>query len=147
MTKFFIQNFKRTNKCSVCPKDNVSGYHMCAAHLERARVHWQKWAYERRSIGKCIACDRAGRKATRAHHSRGEGDLEQRCWLHAKLNTEKMRKWVAAHPDAAREAYKLSLKLRDAGLCPKCPEHRKLPTGFSRCEPCRIKDRVRKAGK
>lgn len=141
MTKFFIKNFKLTNKCAACPKDKLSGYSLCPDHLAKARAYWQNWATERKAIGKCISCNRAGRRATREHHSRTMDDREQRCSFHAKLNTQKMVKWVVKHPSYSKECYARLCAIRDAGFCPTCHEHRKLPTGFSRCDVCRARKR------
>lgn len=141
MSPFFVKKFKKAHGCSSCKADQVSGYKMCENHLRIARERWRTWAFDRRSIGRCISCDRKGRKATRDHFGRGPGDREQRCTVHAEYNTKKMRRWVSTHPNAAREAYSIMLKIRDAGFCPRCPGHEKrpLPAGRHRCDPCRLK--------
>lgn len=147
MTAFFVQKFKRDGayKCFKCKKDKLTGYSLCTEHLKAARERWRTWAFDRRSLGRCISCDRQGRKATRGHYGRTMDDREQRCSVHARLNQKKCAAWLRRHPEYHAQAYERQKKIRDAGFCPKCPEHRKLLDGFMRCEPCRIRRNGRRS--
>lgn len=137
MTAFFVKKFKNQNECSACDSDHLSGYKMCASHLKIAREGFMRWANERRAIGKCISCDRNSRVATRGEH---KGRVrETRCNPHAKINRQKCARWMALHPTYHRDEWVKRVQLRDAGFCPTCPEHRKLPAGQKRCDFCRIK--------
>ncbi len=119
MTMFFVKKFKQKrslNACANCGKDKLSGYSMCAKHLERARLEFENWSNERRAVGRCIGCDRVSLKANTLA-TRGAHQL--RCWFHAAINRARISKWQKAHPNyshqswlAHRDRYKAC---RDAG--------------------------------
>jgi len=134
MTAFFLKTFKGENKCGHCSKEKLNGYSLCSTHLEQARLRFAAWSTERRGLGKCCYCNR------RSFH----GWL--RCKTHTLYNRAKCLAWNRAHPEHAKQQWELRKKLRDAGFCPSCREHRPLPPGYKRCNPCRFRSRQHKAG-
>jgi hypothetical protein len=116
VSPFFIKKFKAATPCALCKRDTLSGYSLCVKHLEVARKQFENWANERRSIGRCIGCDRHALAATTLA-SRGKFQL--RCWFHARINLARIRAWMAKHPGYShrswlkrKEAYKAC---REAG--------------------------------
>lgn len=145
MSPFFVKKFKSITECKVCKKDKVSGYGMCPNHLEKARDAFRSWAKDRRAVGRCILCDRRGRRTAFYHHTRAPGQRMLRCGVHAEINKKRCAAWIAKHPNHAHEVWELKKKLRDKGFCPVCPQHRPLDEDFKRCKPCRESKRTRGA--
>jgi hypothetical protein len=139
VSPFFVKHFKKKHKCPQCSRTKLFGYSLCLEHLKKAREYFMKWANERRAIGRCILCNRKSRIATRGEFKGQRPEI--RCALHARLNREKCLKWHEKNPNYHKEQWRLRKALRDAGMCPSCPEHRPLPQGQKRCTLCRIKHR------
>lgn len=126
MTAFFVEKFKRENQCWNCKADKLSGYSMCAKHLEKAKLDFRAWAKRRRRQRLCCYCDRRSFK----------GWL--RCKTHTLVNRVKCLRWNRLHPEHGREAWEKRKKLLALGIC-ICRAHRTIPAGFRRCEECRAR--------
>lgn len=137
MSEFFVETFKKQNKCWGCKfeplKQGDRTYGFCAKHLTAARERWRLWQGQRRAEGKCISC----------HRKSFRGWL--RCRVHREVNRLRIAAWIKAHPDHSALQWEKRKKLLAAGFCPSCKEHRALPAGFRRCDPCR--ERRRSYGK
>lgn len=133
MSSFFVRLFKRENKCPHCAADKLSGYSLCATHLEQAKLKWRSWATERREHRLCCYCDR---KSFR-------GWL--RCRAHTIINRAKILAWMAKHPTHSHDQWVERRKLADQGLCPACKPHRALTNGYRRCDVCRARSEASKA--
>jgi hypothetical protein len=129
VTAFFIKEMHATLKCGACKKLPVDGKKFCPKHLAVARNRWRRWSVERRKEGLCCYCHRKSYK----------GFL--RCRIHTQINREKCRDWMARHPERSAVDWQKRKKWIDLGRCPMCRPHRKLPTGFRRCNPCRKRQR------
>jgi hypothetical protein len=117
-----------------CDHLAAPGKKTCREHLAKARSGWARRVGERVAMGACISCLRPP----------VEGEL--RCALHKSRNRVKSLRWNISHPEHTAVNWEKQKVLRDAGVCPSCAEHRPLPTGFRRCDPCRARRRAREAG-
>lgn len=131
MSPFFIKTYLKDTKCRGCEKSKLiigkKAYSVCSEHLKAARDKWRNWSVIRREQGLCCYCHRKSYK----------GWL--RCKFHTLENREKCLRWIEEHPEHYHEAWMKKKKLMEAGFCPTCKEHRPLPTGFKRCDPCRAR--------
>lgn len=132
MSEFFIAKFKGANQCKECTTSRVTNYgktySLCMKHLNKARNFWRNWATVRREAGKCCYCDKKSYN----------GWL--RCKEHTKYNREKCKDWQAANKDyCAQYTIERKLSYLAQNKCPKCPEHRSLKAGYTRCQVCRDK--------
>ncbi len=129
MTQFFVKKFKQstTKRCAHCRKDKLSGYSLCDTHLEAAKIRFRTWSSTRRALKRCILCD------CKSHC----GWL--RCKKHTEINRNRCAIWVSQHPEYANKQWlERKAKYLDKGLC-VCREHRPLPEGQRRCDPCRAR--------
>lgn len=126
MTKFFINSFKKQNKCTRCSSLPISARKLCPKHLAYARKRWIIFAAERKELGLCLHCNRKGYRG------------ECRCSVHKKENQIKCRNWMAAHPECNKLGWNKCKAILDAGLC-LCKGHPPLPAGQKRCDNCRVR--------
>lgn len=126
--------------CNVpyCKRKAVEGVKTCAKHramfVKHDRLHNQR----AREAGHCIHCPQPPRTATRGEFKGKRKEL--RCEAHALVNTNRINKWAAEHPDRGKKAWQLKKALRKMGFCPYCREHRALAAGESRCKFCQIRE-------
>lgn len=128
MTQFFIKTFQKGLKCWNCKKKPIAGYSFCVKHLSQARERFANWSKERKGLGKCIRCDCKGFK----------GYL--RCKKHTLVNRLQCATWMSKHPEYGVKNWGKSKALINAGIC-ICEAHNKIPTGFKRCDDCRVRNR------
>lgn len=131
MTAFFVQEFKKTNKCLKCKTSKIEGYSLCAKHLRYAKLRWRTWAEDRKEAGKCCYC----------HRKSFNGWL--RCRTHTAYNRKIGIEWCVRNKEY-RAQYEKDTKQKwfGAGKCFLCPEHRKLTGDFKKCLTCRKVNRV-----
>ena len=129
MSKYFVKQFNKKNKCAFCPKSKMYGYSLCKKHITEARVQWQKWSVKRRKDKLCCYC----------HRKSFKGWL--RCKTHTMYNRKVCAAWTKAHPEYRFKQYAKTLALLDSGYC-RCKAHNPLPEGFRRCDPCRDQQKV-----
>lgn len=125
MTAFFVKKYKSTNKCDKCIKGKLSGYSLCASHLERAKLRFRNWSAERRAEKRCISCD------CKSYC----GFL--RCKKHTQYNRKMCRAWTKKHPERAHlEWLERKAKHDAAGTCRYCKAHPPVVPGRVKCINC-----------
>lgn len=143
MSPFFIKQFKVKNPCRQCPDSAPAtaapGKQFCPGHLAKARMRWRIWGHERRKLGKCISCDRAGvlNRATKIRNCR--------CTSHREENRIKCENWMREHPGTIQKSYQKSLALINSGIC-RCSLKATLKPGARRCDTCRAYSRAKDKG-
>lgn len=153
MTAEFVALFKAEHPCPACPKMPLAlslrpgrqkrdpqpvkpGRHFCAYHLEVAKLAVRKLEAKRRKLGLCINCSiHAPGRTARVVPGTG------RCKRHRLANLRRVNAWMAVHGEEHRARMRANERAYlEAGRC-RCAGHPLLQPGFTRCEPCRLRQR------